>query len=211
MVRFLGKGKAKAAEKEAVAAAATATAGADGASAEAIDVDEVMRKYDKESNTRIWEGIPKIVVTACMVAFSVYCLLMTLLSTEQAEARLARFLAFVILIGYMMYPSRKKEHRVNHIPWYDVVLALAGFGAFMYFAVNCTEILLMGARIEPLHVALGIVGIVLSAMAMKRCPSAKGLAIGGLVCAIVGTVLNVSLVACALCVVGSVLSAAAVA
>ena len=59
--------------------------------------------------------------------------------------------------------------------------------------------------------ALGIVGIVLSAMAMKRCPSAKGLAIGGLVCAIVGTVLNVSLVACALCVVGSVLSAAAVA
>ncbi len=30
--------------------------------------------------------------------------------------------------------------------------------------------------------ALGIVGIVLSAMAMKRCPSAKGLAIGGLVC-----------------------------
>ena len=104
-----------------------------------------------------------------MVAFSVYCLLMTLLSTEQAEARLARFLAFVILIGYMMYPSRKKEHRVNHIPWYDVVLALAGFGAFMYFAVNCTEILLMGARIEPLHVALGIVGIVVLVELCRRC------------------------------------------
>ena len=169
MVRFLGKGKAKAAEKEAAATAATAAAGANGASAEAIDVEEVMRKYDKESNTRIWEGIPKIVVTACMVAFSVYCLLMTLLSTEQAEARLARFLAFVILIGYMMYPSRKKEHRVNHIPWYDVVLALAGFGAFMYFAVNCTEILLMGARIEPLHVALGIVGIVVLVELCRRC------------------------------------------
>ncbi len=28
-----------------------------------IDLDEVMKKYDRESNVRIWEGIPKYVVT----------------------------------------------------------------------------------------------------------------------------------------------------
>lgn len=56
---------------------------------------------------------------------------------------------------------------------------------------------------------LGIAGIVASAMGMKRCPSAKGMAIGGLVCSIVGTVLNVSALACALCIVGSVISAGA--
>ena len=136
---------------------------------QSIDADEVMRKYDKESNTRIWEGIPKIIVTALMVAFSVYCLLMTLLSTEQAEARLARFLAFVIIIGYMMYPARKTNHRVNHIPWYDFVLMLAGFGSFMYFAINVTEILKMGARIEPLHVVLGIIGIIVLVELCRRC------------------------------------------
>lgn len=134
-----------------------------------IDADEVMRKYDKESNTRIWEGIPKIIVTALMVAFSVYCLLMTLLSTEQAEARLARFLAFVIVIGFMMYPSRKTNHRVNHIPWYDIVLMAAGFFSFMYFAFNCTDILLMGARIEPIHVVLGVIGIVVLIELCRRC------------------------------------------
>lgn len=134
-----------------------------------IDADEVMRKYDKESNTRIWEGIPKIVVTALMVAFSVYCLLMTLLSTEQAEARLARFLAFVIVIGYMMYPARKTNHKVNRIPWYDFVLMFAGFGSFMYFAFNVTEILMMGARIEPLQVVLGVIGIVVLVELCRRC------------------------------------------
>lgn len=134
-----------------------------------IDADEVMRKYDKESNTRIWEGIPKIVVTGLMVAFSVYCLLMTLLSTEQAEARLARFLAFVIVIGYMMYPARKTNHKVNNIPWYDIVLMLAGFASFMYFAFNVTDILMMGARIEPIHVALGIVGIAVLVELCRRC------------------------------------------
>ncbi len=134
-----------------------------------IDADEVMRKYDKESNTRIWEGVPKIVVTVIMVAFSVYCLAMTLLSTEQAEARLARFVAFVIVIGFMMYPARKTNHKVNHIPWYDIVLMAAGFGSFMYFAFNCTDILLMGARIEPLHVALGVVGILVLVELCRRC------------------------------------------
>lgn len=134
-----------------------------------VDADEVMRKYDKESNTRIWEGIPKIVVTAIMVIFSVYCLCMTLLSTEQAEARLARFLAFVIVIGFIMYPARKTNHKVNHIPWYDLVLMVLGAGSFMYFALNCTDILLMGARIDPMLVVLGIIGILVLVELCRRC------------------------------------------
>lgn len=140
----------------------------DGIPADA-NADEVMRKYDKESNTRIWEGKPKYVTIFVLVAFSIYCMFMTLLSTEQAEARLARFIGLVIVIGYMMYPANKKHHRVNHIPWYDIVLMVAGCGAFMYYAFNCTDILLMGARIEPLHVVLGIVGIISLVELCRRC------------------------------------------
>ena len=136
---------------------------------EHIDAEEVMRKYDKESNTRIWEGIPAVIVTTLMVVFSVYCLFMTLFSTEQAEARLARFLAFVIVIGFMMYPARKSNHKVNHIPWYDFVLMAIGFGSFMYFAFNVTDILLMGARIEPFHVVLGIAGLLVLVELCRRC------------------------------------------
>ena len=136
---------------------------------ETIDAEEVMRKYDKESNTRIWEGIPAVIVTTLMAVFSVYCLFMTLFSTEQAEARLARFLAFVIVIGFMMYPARKSNHKVNHIPWYDFVLMAIGFGSFMYFAFNVTDILLMGARIEPFHVVLGIAGLLVLVELCRRC------------------------------------------
>ena len=44
------------------------------------DVDAVMKKYDRESNTRIWEGAPKIALQVLMSAFSIYCILMTLFS-----------------------------------------------------------------------------------------------------------------------------------
>ena len=159
--------KRKMREQEAAAADSDMLAGVD--VDETIDAEEVMRKYDKESNTRIWEGIPAVIVTTLMVVFSVYCLFMTLFSTEQAEARLARFLAFVIVIGFMMYPARKSNHKVNHIPWYDFALMAIGFGSFMYFAFNVTDILLMGARIEPFHVVLGIAGLLVLVELCRRC------------------------------------------
>lgn len=134
-----------------------------------VDVDEVMRKYDRESNTRIWEGIPKAVVTAIMVIFSVYCLYMTLFSVEQAETRLARFLAFVIVIGYLMYPSKKTGHKVNHIPWYDIVLMVLGAGAFLHFSFYTVDILMMGTRIGVLEVTLGVVGILVLVELCRRC------------------------------------------
>jgi TRAP transporter 4TM/12TM fusion protein len=136
---------------------------------EEVDADKIMREYDRESNTRIWEGIPKVIVTVVLVLFSVYCILMTLLSTEQAEARLARFLAFVIVIGYLMYPVKKGDQKPNHMPWYDIVLAAAGLIPFMYFAVNATDILLMGARITQLQVVLGIIGLISLSELCRRC------------------------------------------
>ncbi len=134
-----------------------------------IDVDAVMKKYDLESNTRVWTGIPKIAVTAILILFSVYCLLMTLLSVEQAEARLARFLAFVIVIGYLMYPANKKDHKPNHIPWFDIVIMLAGAGSFLYFSINALSILKMGASIGTLELALGIIGILVLVELCRRC------------------------------------------
>ena len=39
---------------------------------EPMDLDAVMKKYDRESNTRIWEGKPKMFVTAILAIFSLF-------------------------------------------------------------------------------------------------------------------------------------------
>lgn len=52
------------------------------------DMDAVMRKYDRESATRIWAGKPKIVISVVMALFSVYCIWSTLFSTAALEVRL---------------------------------------------------------------------------------------------------------------------------
>ena len=136
---------------------------------ENTDVDDIMRKYDRESNTRIWEGVPKIIISILMALFSVYCIGMTLFSTALPQTKLALFLGCIVIIGYLMYPIRKGHVKVNHMPWYDIVLMVVGAACFFYFAFNALEIIHMGQRLQPLQIAVGIIGVLIVMELCRRC------------------------------------------
>ena len=40
------------------------------AGAEPMDLESILKKYDRESTTRVWEGVPKIIVTSVLALFS---------------------------------------------------------------------------------------------------------------------------------------------
>ena len=127
----------------------------------AADVDAVMKKYDRESNVRIWEGTPKIVVKALMAAFSVYSIYVTLFSVALPEIRLSMFLASVLVMGYLHFPARKGHVKVNSMPWYDILIMVLGAGSFIYYAANAQRIIKLSLRAskEPLLLAVGVLGI----------------------------------------------------
>ena len=133
------------------------------------DVDAVMKKYDRESNTRVWQGIPKTIVGCIMAAFSVYCLYMTLFSTVLPETRLSLFLGCIIIIGFLIYPADKHHVKPNRIPWYDIVLMVLGAGSFFYFAFNAYDIIMMTNRIDLPLIVMGVVGILVLFELCRRC------------------------------------------
>ena len=124
-----------------------------------VDLDAVMKKYDRESNTRVWEGIPKIIVFSVLAVFSLFCLYVTLFASWLEELRLTTFVAFIVFIGYLMYPVKKGKQRVNYMPWYDIILMVLGTGAFLYFAFNAREIIQQGSKFETYQIIIGAVGI----------------------------------------------------
>ena len=128
-----------------------------------------MRKYDRESNTRIWEGPLRWITGGLMVAFSLYCIAMTLWSTALPETRLSLFLACIVFIGFLTYPIKKGHVKVNFMPWYDIVLMLVGTGCFLYFAFNAMTLIKLATRIEPIHVVIGAVGILILLELCRRC------------------------------------------
>ena len=139
-------------------------------------VDEVMKKYDRESNVRIWEGKPKAVMSILSGLFSLYCIYVTLFSVKMPEYRLNMFLAMILILGYLTYPIKKGMTRVNYLPWYDVIIMIAGATPFFYFAFNAEDIIKMATKVteEPLMVAMAIVSIL--AM-MELCRRSVGIPI----------------------------------
>ena len=133
-----------------------------------MDLESVMKKYDKESNTRVWEGTPKIIVNCVLALFSLFCLYVTLFAGWLEEYRLTSFVAWIILIGFLVFPAKKGVQKVNHIPWYDIVAMLVGTGAFLYFTVNAMDIIQQGSRFEVYQIIIGIVGILALAEVCRR-------------------------------------------
>ena len=147
----------------------------------AADVDEVMKKYDRESNTRVYEGWPKLVVKIIMALFSVYCIYATLFVKGLLEIRLTRFLGLILIIGYLNYPVKKGLVRVNHIPFYDWIIMILGSGAFFYFSFNAQDILMKATRItsDPFMVAVAIVGALALVELCRRCVGLPILCVAG--------------------------------
>ena len=147
-----------------------------------VSAAEIMRKYDKESATRVWTGVPEKIVRYVMAVFSVYCIWSTLFSTADLPIRLSAFLGLIILMGYLTYPARKHLVRPNYIPWYDIVLMVLGAGSFFYFCFRYKSLVMIitsSGRINPasesaipgafFYLLIGIIGILVLAELCRRC------------------------------------------
>ena len=133
------------------------------------DVDAVMKKYDRESNQRTWTGKPGLVVKTIIVAFSLWCIYVTLFATFLEEIRLTSFMALIILMGFLIYPARKGDNRENYMPWYDIVMMILGTGAFLYYTFHANAIILQGTRFQPYQIVIGIIGILALVEVTRRC------------------------------------------
>ena len=133
------------------------------------DVDAVMKKYDRESNQRTWTGKPGLVVKTIIVAFSLWCIYVTLFATFLEEIRLTSFMALIILMGFLIYPARKGDNRENYMPWYDIIMMILGTGAFLYYTFHANAIILQGTRFQPYQIVIGIIGILALVEVTRRC------------------------------------------
>ena len=147
----------------------------------AADVEAVMKKYNRESNTRVWEGLPKLVIRWLMVAFSAYCIIDTVFLSTRQEVRLPMFVGLILLFGFLTFPAKKGDERVNHMPWYDIVLLIAGPGAYFFYAVNAQNVVQMSARVmqNDLYMIIGLIGILALVELCRRCVGLPILCVAG--------------------------------
>lgn len=135
---------------------------------EPMDLESVMKKYDQESNVRIWEGKPRLAVNCVLAAFSLFCIYVTLFTSWLEELRLTSFVAWIVLLGFLVFPAKKSHVKPNTMPWYDIVGMVLGTGAFLYFTANAIDIIQQGTNFAWYQIVIGIVGILALAEVCRR-------------------------------------------
>ncbi len=143
---------------------------------EVVDADAIMAEFDRESNTRVFTGWRKTVITALMATFSVYMIAMALVFQNATKyTKLTTFMAFIVFIGYLIFPAYKNQtKKINYVPFYDIILSIVGAGSFLYYAIFQEDIIFMSRRIGTLQIAIALIAILLL---VELCRRAVGMPI----------------------------------
>ena len=142
--------------------------------AQAINTDDLMAEFDRESNTRRFTGIFGIIIKIMFIAFAAFTF-GTRFFTLPEQVRMSSFLGVIMFLGFLIYPPYKKQtKKKNFIPWYDFVLAIVAATPYMYYAINFDTITRRAVMLTKVDLIMGVIGIV---MLFELCRRAVGLPI----------------------------------
>ena len=134
-----------------------------------VDANAIMAEYDRESNTRHYTGVPKVVIRSILAVFSLYVFYMNLISVWPEQIRRASFVGSIVFLAFTLYPAKKRAvHQENFVPWYDIILGLVGAACYFYYVANFAELAVKATRISQLDMIVGVVGILITAEVCRR-------------------------------------------
>ena len=131
------------------------------------EMKNLMKDLDREQAYRehkCWRQYITVIISIVFVLFQLYA---TLSGSITAQILRATHLAFVQLLAFLLFPATKKMPR-NTLPWYDVLLGLAGAGCWMYIVINFQSLVRRSGNNTTLDVIIGIIGILILFESCRR-------------------------------------------
>ena len=134
---------------------------------EGMSAEEVMKKFDSESDTRDPIGAWHYIISGICIAFALFQLYTAIFGVLDAHLQRAIHLAFALSLIYLLYPARKSWSRKSVHPL-DIVLAILSVFATMYVVVEYDQLVLRAGLNTPTDMAVGILGTILVFEAARR-------------------------------------------
>lgn len=128
---------------------------------------EVLKKYDKESDTMEYKGLIAKIVSAIAITFSIFQLYTATFGVLDAQLQRAVHLGFGLALIYLLYPTRKSWSR-NKVHPFDVLLAILGAASPAYIVWEYQHLVLRSGMVTDLDFAVGGLGILLVIEATRR-------------------------------------------
>lgn len=132
-----------------------------------LSAEEVMQKFDKESDKREMKGFWNILINAICIVFALFQLYTATFGILDAHLQRAIHLAFGFLLIFLLYPARKSWSRTSMNPL-DVIFAIVGAASALYIVVNYKELVLRAGMNNETDFVVGVVGTLMVFEAARR-------------------------------------------
>lgn len=129
--------------------------------------EEVLKKYDKESNTMEYSGVMAKFVSALAITFSVFQLYTAIFGVLDAQLQRAIHLGFGLSLAFLLYPTKKSWRRDKLHP-FDAILAVLGAAAPAYIVICYSDLIRRAGLPTETDVIFGALGILLVIEAARR-------------------------------------------
>ncbi len=130
--------------------------------------NEILRKYDSESNTRDLSGTMKHVVFYGLLAFSLFQLYTAIFGQYTAYIQRSIHLGFALSLIFLLFPARKRHGARAKIAFYDYILALLAIGVGLYWPIMYDDLVFRLGRVTDLDLVVGITAVILTLEATRR-------------------------------------------
>jgi len=127
------------------------------------DVDELLKKYDTESNFVKSEGFTKKAVTVISILMAVYQMYIAGFSFLNLNKQRAIHLAFILVLIYLVYPTFRKavgKNGKNKYLVFDWIMAVLGAAGALYICFNYDALTLRNGAVITTDYIFGIITII---------------------------------------------------
>ena len=132
-----------------------------------LSAEEVLQKFDKESNKREMSGLWGYIINGICVLFAAFQLYTATFGILDAHLQRAIHLTFGFLLIFLLYPTRQSWSKTKMNP-IDVLFALAGACSAMYIVYNYNELVLRAGMNTETDFIVALIGTVLVFEAARR-------------------------------------------
>lgn len=132
-----------------------------------LSAEEILRKYDKESDKRELTGVWNTIINAICIVFCIFQVYTAAFGILDAQLQRAVHLAFGFALVFLLYPTCKSWSR-KEMNLIDVGFAIAGVCTAMYIVVFYQDLVLRAGMNSETDFMVGLLGTVLVIEGARR-------------------------------------------
>ena len=128
---------------------------------------ELLEKYDIESNQRNPQNIMKHFIYFGLLAFTLFQLYTAIFGQFPAQIQRTVHLGFALTFVFLLFPASRKLSK-RSIPFYDYILAAIAIFVGSYWVLNYERLVQSLGRLETLDFVVGLLAIIIVLEGARR-------------------------------------------